>query len=215
MLKTIEDLLLLTKIGYHPEALNFEQFDFIEFFSEIVDQNRLLAVKKAIEIKIHLNGLQSPLMVKGDRLHLRRLFFNIIGNAIKFTSIGGSIDMRIELGRGNIISYVCDTGPGIAPENLEKIFDEFYRADKNTPGSGLGLYIAYTIAKFHQGDIQVELQSPGGPGIPRRRRIVDRLEVDSPDLKVKSTTRPVRIERSFVRKKADPLPGLTNSVSTI
>ena len=59
---------------------------------------------------------------------------------------------------GKIISIIRDTGPGIAPENLDKIFEEFYRADKNTPGSGLGLYIAYTIAKLHQGEIQVESQ---------------------------------------------------------
>ena len=64
----------------------------------------------------------------------------------------------IEHGQGKMISSIRDTGPGIAPENLKKIFEEFYRADKNTPGSGLGLYIAYTIAKLHQGEIQVESQ---------------------------------------------------------
>ena len=66
--------------------------------------------------------------------------------------------MRIEQDHGKVISFISDTGPGIAPENLEKIFEEFYRADKNTPGSGLGLHIAYTIAKLHHGEIQVESQ---------------------------------------------------------
>ena len=96
VLKTVDDLLLLTKLGYQPEVFKFEQFDFIEFFSEIVEQNRLLAANKGIGIRMNLQNITPPLMIKGDRLHLRRLFFNIIDNAIKFTPEGGCIDMRIE-----------------------------------------------------------------------------------------------------------------------
>jgi len=154
MLKTVDDLLLLTKLGYQQEVFKFEQFDFIEFFSEIVDQNRLSAADKGLGIRTNFQG--RTLMIRGDRLHLRRLFFNIISNAIKFTPEGGCIDMRIERGHDEVITSISDTGPGISPENLNKIFEEFYRADKNTPGSGLGLHIAYTIAKLHQGEIQVE-----------------------------------------------------------
>ena len=64
--------------------------------------------------------------------------------------------MRMEQEHGKITSFITDTGPGIAPENLGKVFEKFYRVDKNAPGSGLGLHIAHTIAKFHQGEIQVE-----------------------------------------------------------
>jgi len=158
VLKTVDDLLLLTKLGYQAEVFKFEQFDFIEFFNEIVEQNRLLAANKGIGIRMNFQTVTPPLMVNGDRLHLRRLFFNIIDNAIKFTPEGGCVDMQIENAQGKIITSIRDTGPGISPENLEKIFEEFYRADKNTPGSGLGLNIAYSIAKLHQGNIQVESQ---------------------------------------------------------
>ena len=96
VLKTVDDLLLLTKLGYQHEVFKFEQFDFIEFFGEIVEQHRLLAANKGIGIRMNLQDVTSPLMIKGDRLHLRRLFFNIIDNAIKFTPEGGCIDMRIE-----------------------------------------------------------------------------------------------------------------------
>jgi heavy metal sensor kinase len=158
VLKTVDDLLLLTKLGYQTQVFKFEQFDFVEFFNEIVEQNRLLAADKGIGIRMNQQNIMIPLMVKADRLHLRRLFFNIIGNAIKFTPEGGCIDLRIEQGHGKVISYITDTGPGIAVENLHKIFEEFYRADKDAPGSGLGLYIAYTIAKLHRGEIQVDSQ---------------------------------------------------------
>jgi signal transduction histidine kinase len=156
VLKTVDDLLLLTKLGYQPVVFKFEKFDFIEFFNEIVEQNRLLAANNGIGIRMNLQNINPPLMISGDRLHLRRLFFNIIDNAIKFTPKGGCIDMRIEKGHGKIINYISDTGPGIVPEHLDKIFQEFFRSDQNTSGSGLGLYIAYTIAKLHQGEIQVE-----------------------------------------------------------
>jgi signal transduction histidine kinase len=160
VLKTVDDLLLLTKLGYQHEVFKVEQFDFMEFINEIVEQNRLVAANKGMGIRMNMQSITSPLFIQGDRLHLRRLFFNIIDNAIKFTPEGGCVDICIEQGQGKIRSFIADTGPGITPENLEKIFNEFYRADKNTPGSGLGLSIAYTIAKFHQGDIKVESE-PG------------------------------------------------------
>jgi len=148
----------LTKLGYQPEALNFEAFDFYEFFNEIVDQNSLLAANKNIKISTHFDHTRSPLMLKGDRLHLRRLFFNILDNAIKFTPPGGKIDLKIEHAGKTILTSITDSGPGITPENLKKIFEEFFRADNDTTGSGLGLYIANTIAKLHKGAIQVESQ---------------------------------------------------------
>lgn len=156
VLKTVDDLLLLTKLDYQTEVFKFEQFDFIEFFSEILDQNRLLAVNKGIGIRLNIQNITPPLMINADRLHLRRLFFNIIDNAIKFTPEGESINMGIDRGPRKVICSVSDSGPGIAAECLDKIFDEFYRANKNTPGSGLGLHIAYTIAKLHQGEIKVD-----------------------------------------------------------
>jgi len=156
VLKTVDDLLLLTKLGYQHEVFKFEKFDFIEFFSEVIEQNRLLAANKGIGIRMNLKDVTPPLIVNADRLHLRRLFFNIIDNAIKFTPEGGYIDMRIDFDHGRIISSITDTGPGIATEDLNKIFEEFFRADSNSVGSGLGLSIANTIAKLHQGQIQVE-----------------------------------------------------------
>jgi len=90
VLKTVDDLLILTKLGYQSsEVFKFEQFDFLEFFNEVVEQNRLLAANKGIGIRMDLHDVHSAVMIKADRLHLRRLFFNIIDNAIKYTPEGG------------------------------------------------------------------------------------------------------------------------------
>ena len=159
VLKTVDDLLILTKLGYQSsEVFKFEQFDFLEFFNEVVEQNRLLAANKGIGIRMDLHDVHSAVMIKADRLHLRRLFFNIIDNAIKYTPEGGSINMRIYCDHQRVISSMTDTGPGITAEDLKRIDEEFFRADINSVGSGLGLNIAYTIAKLHQGEIQVESQ---------------------------------------------------------
>lgn len=161
MLKTVDDLLLLTKLDYHQEVFKFEEFDFVEFFNEIIEQNRLLAANKGIGIRTYFKN-ETPLMIHADRLHLRRLFFNIIDNAIKYTPEGGCIDTRVERNDGKIIGFVSDTGPGIDPENLERIFENFDKLDNNSSCNGLGLNIAYTIAKLHQGDIEVESQLQHG-----------------------------------------------------
>lgn len=162
MFKTIEDLLLLTKLDYSPEVFKFEAFDFVEFFKEISEQSRILASKRSIIVNLHTEGIVSSVVMKGDKLHLRRLFFNIIDNAIKFTPEGGHIDIKIVTGQYKIITSITDTGPGIPAENLPRIFDKFFRADNATVGNGLGLSIASTIAKLHKGEILVESQIDQG-----------------------------------------------------
>jgi heavy metal sensor kinase len=158
VLRTVEDLLLLAKLDYQPEAFNFEIFDFMEFFSEVCEQSRIIAAEKAVAITMRTGDIKLPAMIKGDALHLRRLFFNIIDNAIKFTPKGQCIDIRIESKDGRIITTVKDRGPGVASENLPKIFNKFFRIEGDTVGSGLGLNIARSIAKLHNGDIFVESQ---------------------------------------------------------
>jgi len=177
VLRTIEDLLLMTKLDYQPETFKFEPFDFIEFISEIVEQARLLANYKNINIEMDIKDLEPPLIIKGDRLHLRRSFFNIISNAIKFTPQGGGISVLVDSDQGKIISSVTDTGQGIAAENLKKIFEEFYRADSISPGSGLGLNIANTIVKLHQGEIRVESKIGQGSSF---KIILPRYNADIP-----------------------------------
>ncbi|MDE2008682.1 MAG: HAMP domain-containing protein [Candidatus Omnitrophica bacterium] len=158
ILKTIEDLLLLTKLDYKPETLVFERFDFIEFLREVCDRSKILASKKNINFRWDVPP--DKIEVSGTRLHLRRLFFNIIDNAVKFTPEGGQIHLVVVVEGPEIMVSIADTGPGIAPQHLPKVFDRFYRVDDSVAGQGLGLNIAQTIARLHRGRILVE-SSPG------------------------------------------------------
>jgi len=91
-------------------------------------------------------------------LHLSRLFFNLIQNAVKFTPQGGKVDLSVHQQGDTVKIIVSDTGVGIDEKDLPKIFQRFFH--KETPGPenvgsvGLGLNIARSIAKFHNGDIE-------------------------------------------------------------
>jgi two-component system, OmpR family, sensor kinase len=120
-------------------------------------------------------GLQAPeaaLSVRGQAEPLRILLRNLLDNAVKFTPAGGRVDIVAGSDAGQVVLRVEDSGPGIPPEERERVFDRFYRAaGSDTPGSGLGLAIVRAIARRHDaqvrldrsptlGGLQVELRFP-------------------------------------------------------
>jgi heavy metal sensor kinase len=98
--------------------------------------------------------------VSGDRVFLRQALVNIIHNAVKYSPVGGAISVGVHYEpAGNIRLEVVDSGPGIAPEHAEKVFDRFYRVDESRSreagGAGLGLAIAQWAVRLHGGNIQL------------------------------------------------------------
>ena len=158
MLRTINDLLLLTKLDYRYEVFKFEPIDLKLFFQEIFEQSKILASRKDIIVTLQMP--QEEWRLNGDRLHLRRLFFNLIDNAIKFTPQNGRIDMHVHYEAKKVLVSIADTGVGIAREDLPEIFNRFFHIDRpdlnQESGCGLGLSIALSIAKIHKGHIRVE-----------------------------------------------------------
>jgi len=93
---------------------------------------------------------------------LKRVFINLLDNAIKFTPPGGRVEVLVGQEDRQARVSVSDTGPGLSQEEIQHIFDRFYRGSKDniTPGSGLGLSIARAIVESHRGKIEVTSQ-PG------------------------------------------------------
>jgi heavy metal sensor kinase len=160
IIRIIEDLFLLAKLDYQPKFLKFQQFDFKEFLSVIFEQTRLLAEEHHVEISCDLP--KEDIAFEGDALHLRRLFFNIINNAIKFTPADKRVLLTAQKEKNILKVSVADEGPGIPEEYLSKIFDKFFQVPSEEEGfkkgSGLGLNIAQSVAKAHQGKIEVQSQ---------------------------------------------------------
>ncbi|MCX6577651.1 MAG: ATP-binding protein, partial [Candidatus Aminicenantes bacterium] len=101
-----------------------------------------------------------------DEDTLRRALVNVLDNAIKYTPQGGTISVGLKEGQDKIIIEVIDTGPGIAAEHREKIFDRFYRVEKDRSreigGAGLGLAIAKWAAEANGGRIELESRENHG-----------------------------------------------------
>ena len=162
MLKTIDDLLLLTKLDYQVHVFSVEPVQLNDFMREIFEQAKIIASKKKIAVTFSM--AKQIMYIEANRLHLRRLFFNLINNAIKFTPEDGKIDIAVKREHKKVRISVRDSGVGIPREDLPRIFDRFFHRDRarmsGESASGLGLSIVQSIATFHNGTVDVQSQ-PG------------------------------------------------------
>lgn len=157
LIRIIKDLLLLANLDYRSDIFKFENFDFSGFIREIGENGKVLAAEKGILMTSHIPEVN--VYVLGDKVHLRRLFFNLISNAVKFTSSGGQIQFSLKVKDKKACVSIVDNGIGISKDNIDRIFKKFFRVNKEESpelSSGLGLNIAQAIAKAHQGEISVE-----------------------------------------------------------
>jgi len=108
---------------------------------------------------VRLDVPAGPVVVRGDRDRLYQVVSNLLDNAVKFTEVGGQIGLSLcRAGRVARLE-VCDDGVGIAPEDLPRVCERFYRADearsRATGGAGLGLSIVQAIVAAHRGDVRL------------------------------------------------------------
>ena len=121
----------------------------------VIDGIRVQAEAKRLVLDVDLSSSLSPVAIDAPRI--RQVISNLVGNAIKFTPEGGRIRVRARQEGKEIIVSVADTGPGIPPEDLSRVFDRFWQAQTTRKmGSGWGLFIAKGIVEAHAGAIWVE-----------------------------------------------------------
>ncbi|MBF0485371.1 MAG: HAMP domain-containing protein [Candidatus Omnitrophica bacterium] len=158
LIKIIKDLLLLAKFDYKLNIFKMERMNLTEFLHDVCRHAGVLAQEKGIRFSPLIP--EEELWIQGDPVHLRRLFFNLIHNAVKFTPSCGEISIIVTVLEGKGRVSVKDTGEGIAPADQKKIFEKFYRVRKagheEVSGTGLGLCLAQSIARAHGGDIVFE-----------------------------------------------------------
>ena len=159
----INEILDLSKIEAGKVALHEEDFDLHRCVDNVVNLLSTQSVKKNIELCTFV-GPDVPQAVNGDQGRIRQILINLLGNAIKFTEDGGvSLELMLEEKNASNIILRCniiDTGIGIAPDNLQKVFDEFSQANKSIErhygGTGLGLAITKKLVHLMLGDITVD-----------------------------------------------------------
>jgi signal transduction histidine kinase len=147
----LDDLRNLThEMPYHPIS-----FDLVKMLRESLESFQIEAANRSIDLK--LSSANDSCMVVGDVSLLRRLFENLIANAIQaFTESGGLVEVRLKTEGDKVEAEVVDTGPGIPAEKIEGLFEEFITTKRK--GLGLGLAISKKIMGLHRGDIGVESQ---------------------------------------------------------
>jgi two-component system OmpR family sensor kinase len=158
--RLVEDLLLLTEMDQGP-VRDAGPVDVAEIVSDLAGDLQVLDPERTVTV-----DMPGPVIVTGDRDRLTQVFAGLTTNALRHTPPGTPIDLRVSRRPGIVRVEVTDHGPGIAPADLPRVFDRFYRADvaraRASGGSGLGLAIASAIVHAHGGTVGVE--SPPGQG---------------------------------------------------
>ncbi|HVN26529.1 MAG TPA: PAS domain-containing sensor histidine kinase [Candidatus Paceibacterota bacterium] len=161
LLRRIEDLLNIAKMEDGQFGYKFEETDLAPFIQSVL-ANVLPAANKA-GVKIYFDAPQAALpRVMVDPRRLSLALVNILENAIRYNVENGEVVVKVDAMQGKpfLVVSVKDTGIGIPPESVEKLFTKFYRADNamklQTEGSGLGLFITKSIIAAHGGEIWVE-----------------------------------------------------------
>lgn len=155
LLAMVETLLEVHRHEAGAKVLTFAPFDLRTMVGEVAEELRPLAVDRGLEMQLDLGDPERfDARIEGDRLELRRVLANLIGNAIKFTDEGA---IAVSLGRSatGLTIAVSDTGLGLSEIDRETLFDRFRQGDHKRSGSGLGLHLSKRIVEAHGGRIEV------------------------------------------------------------
>jgi signal transduction histidine kinase len=160
MRRLIESLLALARLDAGQEVLKRLRFDFSKTISDCAELVNPLAGERGVKISVELE----PLEITGDSERLAQVVTNLLTNAVHYNKPGGEVRVKLESHGGMVILTVSDTGHGIAPEDLPRVFERFYRADKSrsTGGNGLGLAISKAVVEAHGGTIEVSSAKNAG-----------------------------------------------------
>jgi signal transduction histidine kinase len=164
LIELVNDLLDASKLESGTMRLDITSIDLSGLIQELHETMGALAVEKGITLTETLPADLPP--IKADRAKVRRVLVNLLSNALKFTRKGGRVEIKIEELGERIRISVIDTGVGIAPEDVARLFDKYEqarsRATHGEKGTGLGLYITRQLVELH--DSHIEVQSKLGHG---------------------------------------------------
>jgi two-component system OmpR family sensor kinase len=153
----VDDLLLLARLD-EGRPLEREPVELGELVAEAVETARTVDPERAIDCELQ------PVSVLGDRVRLRQILDNLLANVRSHTPAGAPARVTVGRDNGSAVIEIADSGPGMSADQLERVFERFYRADPSraraSGGVGLGLAIVAAVAEAHGGTVSAE----GDPG---------------------------------------------------
>lgn len=155
MVSMIHDFLSMARMEESKLQVRKDFFSLLELFEEAKNEAQLTSTNHAIKISCN-----DSINVFADREKIGQVFTNLVSNAIKYSPNGGTISMGCEEKEGKILIYITDEGVGISKNDQKKLFERFYRVEKEElatiSGFGIGLYIVAEILRYHNTNIEVE-----------------------------------------------------------
>jgi signal transduction histidine kinase len=157
LLALINDILDLSKVEAGQVELEVAPFSLRDALERGIVMVRERALNDDVEVRLSANGDVD--VVTGDKRRISQVIFNLLSNAVKFTPAYGTVNVRASQVDGEIRVSVADTGPGIAAEDHDRIFEEFQQTEagvEQREGTGLGLALSKRLVELHGGRIWVE-----------------------------------------------------------
>ena len=151
--RLVEDLRTLANADSGALTLQKEPSDLVLIIHDAASSLSSDAESRGVALRIE-EGDEVPLITI-DPLRIREVMINLLANAIRHAPSGGSVPVHVEPGRDSVVVRVVDTGSGIPPDELPKIFDRFYKS-AGSQGSGLGMTIARNLVEARGGEIHAE-----------------------------------------------------------
>jgi two-component system phosphate regulon sensor histidine kinase PhoR len=189
------DLLTLSRIELKTQEFRFATYDVNTLLGDIVDSMRPIAARKMISLELDTSPAHTEVFCDSQAIY--QILSNLLDNAVKYTPEGGIITVGSRpftdnSGARRVEVFVRDTGAGIPPEDLPRLFERFYRVDKarsrELGGTGLGLAIVKHLVRAHGGEVSVESQLGQGSTFLFTLPVDDSPEQQSNELHGEFTT---------------------------
>jgi two-component system CheB/CheR fusion protein len=197
--RIVDDLLDVSRISRGKIQLQRSRFDLGELVLRTVEDHKHLLAEREIELDVSITP--GPLPVDADAIRVAQIVSNLLQNSSKFTDHGGRITVLIERDGGEVLIKVRDTGMGISPEMLKKVFEPFTQADeslhRSRGGLGLGLALVKGLVELHGGTVEARSGGAGlGAELIVRLRLAQGEEHHPP--RVTAQKAPVRPRRILI-----------------
>ena len=163
LLRHVNDLLDIAKLESHDMQLHRTRFELQPWIAQLAAQFEPIARQRQLRFEVVAD---EAMLIEADADMVERIVINLLSNAFKFTPVGGEVILRLARDAGHLLLTVDDSGPGIAQEARELVFERFRQADgsitRQYGGTGLGLAIVKDLVGLHGGSVRVDASPAGG-----------------------------------------------------
>ncbi len=165
LIQLVGEILDFRKVQNDRAELHLNRFALQTEIASWAEDFRAVAARRKITINVDTTGVDKDALIIADRDKLEHIYFNLMSNALKYTPEGGRITTTLSYDRQRFTISVSDTGKGIAPAELPRLFERFYQAQGSIGGTGIGLSLVKAYVDLHHGEVHAESEQGKGTSV--------------------------------------------------